>query len=91
MATEENGSMKLSLPNSATVITALLTLVLSGVVKVASNFYTDYMALSQKLTNLQLQMAQGYVTKEEMKELSAKVDKVNDNILSIKAQNATKR
>lgn len=71
---------KITLPSSATVITALLTLVLSGVVKIASNFYTDYLALSQKITDLQIQLSKSYATKDDIKELSVKMDQLKDKL-----------
>ena len=80
MGTDEESGTKITLPSSATIITALLTLVLSGVVKIASNFYTDYLALSNKITELQIQLSKAYATKDDIKELSNKVDQLKDKL-----------
>lgn len=76
----EKSETKITLPSSASIITALLTLVLSGVVKIASNFYTDYLALSQKLTDLQIQLSRSYATKEDIHELTQKIDQLKDKL-----------
>ena len=78
MATDDG--VKVNLPPFATIVMAILTVIVSSMGYALSGFLQDYHKLQDEVTEIRLDTAKNYITKDDFREVIESLHKIEDKL-----------